>query len=84
MSAAVSEPKRPRGRPKDPNSKRSKGELRGTDTKKTFSLQQPLWDAFHAYLESHGEDEPRPDDSEVLRAALRGYLRAKGFWPWPQ
>jgi hypothetical protein len=53
-------------------------------TRRTFILQQPLWDAFHAYLESHGEDEPRPDDSEVLRAALRSYLRAKNFWPWPR
>jgi hypothetical protein len=70
--------KKPRGRPKEPDSKRSQGVERHTQPRLVFHLPQSLLDAFRAHIESI---EPKPNEAEVLRLALRRYLESVGRWP---
>lgn len=71
-------PKRSRGRPKDPNSKRSLGVPRTIKPKEVFHLSQGMHDALTKYVASL---EIPPHRSSVIRAALAEFLHTRGFWP---
>jgi len=78
MLAMSEAPKKSKGRPKDPNSKRSLGLPRSAQPVVAFHLPKTLSDSLDAFVASH---ELPPRKSDVLRAALAEYLKAKGFWP---
>lgn len=54
---------------------------RHTDPRVTFHLEPELRDAMAAYIAAQ---EAKPNSSEVMRQALRSWLRSRGFWPWPR
>ena len=43
-----------------------------------FHLPQKMYDAFKRYLDGQ---EIRPNESEILRAALRRWMESVGIWP---
>jgi hypothetical protein len=67
-----------RGPPADPDSKRSRGLDRHADPRLTFHAEEELVEALAAYLESLPH---APGRSQVIRDALRAFLKAKGFYP---
>jgi hypothetical protein len=74
----MNEPKRGRGRPKDPHSKRSQGVERHTQPREAFHLSEALAGALTAYCQAQ---EIPPRRSDVLRVALTEFLKARGHWP---
>lgn len=66
------------GRPKQPDSKRSKGTDRHAQPRYAFHLEQQLLDALGAYCDAQ---RLVPDKSEVVRLAIREFLEREGFWP---
>lgn len=79
MIAVMSDtPKKPRGRKPDPASKRASGHDRHSDPRFTFHLEQELLDALADYCDSFPHDVQK---SQVVRDALREFLKSKGFFP---
>jgi hypothetical protein len=74
----MSEPKRKPGRPKNPDSKRSKGSNRHKKPRKSFHADPELFAAMDAYRTA---TRPTPDESEILRTALEEFLVKRGFPP---
>lgn len=70
----MTEPKRPRGRPKNPDSDQSSD--RHTSPRAAFYMSQELADALDKYIASFRH---KPDKSEVLRDALTDFLTRAGF-----
>jgi hypothetical protein len=66
------------GRKQDPDSKRSQGLDRHAEPRLAFHLEQELLDALDAYRSGQ---RVKPPVSEVLRTALREFLRREGCWP---
>lgn len=54
---------------------------RHLDPRVTFHMETELRDAMAAYIAAQ---ELKPSSSEVMRQALRSWLRSRGFWPWPR
>lgn len=65
-----------RGRPKNPDSKRSKGVDRHTKPRKSFHASESLLARLDAYRTA---TRPTPDESECIRTALDLFLTSKGF-----
>ena len=63
-----------------PGSKRSQGVDRHADPRFTFHMERELLAGLDAYLASLPHD---PGRSQVMRDALRDFLRSKGFFPPP-
>lgn len=78
MLDLMSDPKKKPGSRKKPDSKRSQGVDRHTQPRLAFHLPADLHSAFKAYLDA---TEPRPNESEVLRLALKRFLSSVRFWP---
>lgn len=76
----VMEKKRKPGRPKDPNSKRSRGVSRYASPRESFHLPEELRAAMLRFL---GSSRPSFDKSKTLRTALEEFLERRGFWPPP-
>lgn len=66
------------GRPKNPESKGSKGTDRHSQPRFALHMEQELLDALGRYCEAQ---EIEPDRSAVVRVAIQQFLRSKGFWP---
>lgn len=73
---AEKDQKSSRGRPRDPESKRSKGGDRHTDPRFALYLEQELLDALDEYRASLPHD---PGRSQIVRDSLRDFLRQRGF-----
>jgi len=78
MVGMATPPKKRKGPPPDPNSKRSLGVPRNINPRKAFHAPAELFAALEAYIASK---RPQPTESECLRTALEKFLEAEGFWP---
>lgn len=78
MSDEPKTPRKPRGRQPDPESKRSTGQDRHSDPRFTFHLEAELLEALTNYCDSFAHDLQK---SQVVRDALRDFLKGKGFFP---
>ncbi len=70
--------KRKPGRPPKGDKPTDRSKSRHVSPRLAFHLSKALHQAFLNWLE---EQEPQPDQSEALRAALRLFLQARGKWP---
>jgi len=70
-----------RGRPKNPDSKRSKGGDRHTKPRKSFHAPESLLRRLDAY---RAATRPTPDESECIRTALDEFLTSRGFPAGPK
>jgi len=66
------------GRPRNPDSKRSKGGDRHAQPRKSFHAPAELFAALERYI---ADTRPQPTEAAALRAALEEFLSRKGFWP---
>lgn len=55
-------------------------------SRESFNLVQELQDALVAYVNDFNQDheEAKTDKTTVMTAALRAWLRERGYWPWPR
>jgi hypothetical protein len=73
-------PKRRPGRPKDPNSKRSRGESRRGKNTHPLNINLPIRLLFRTFLFAFTQEVP-PAISNVVRVALDRYLAEAGKMP---
>lgn len=78
MILTMTDEQKKRGRKPNPDSKRSKGGDRHTDPRFTFHLEEELLRALTNYCDSFPHDVQK---SQVVRDALREFLKDKGFFP---
>jgi hypothetical protein len=72
--------KRKPGRPPKGDKPQPRDTSRHVSPRLAFHLPPSLLKAFMSYLD---ELDPRPDQSEALRSALKEFLKARGKWPPP-
>jgi len=68
------------GRPPKGDKPQPRDTDRHVSPRLVFHVPQSMYDAFMSYLD---ELDPKPDQAEALRTALRDFLKARGKWPPP-